>query len=88
SLEELYLHDNNLSELPKSLINLKNIRRLDLRNNTLEKIPYSLLASMKNLEELYIEGNPISEKDQLKIKGLARLLPKLILIDHEYVNYF
>lgn len=49
-LEELYLYENNLSELDNEIGNLKKLKVLDLSNNKIKKLP----ASFSELSELCI----------------------------------
>ena len=48
------LDDNNIKEIPDSLIYLENLIALSLDNNNIEKFPDSL-SKIKNLEELDVK---------------------------------
>lgn len=80
-LGELMLHDNELDSLPESVIHLKNLQILDLRNNNFEEIPIHVLSELTNLQEVYLYGNPLSEKFMRKFKAMSRLMPRHIRID-------
>lgn len=66
-------HIRNLSEL-SPLIHLKS---LDLSNNELVEINFSLLATLKNLTQLNINGNPIKK---LNSNALSKYLPSVRVI--------
>jgi Leucine-rich repeat (LRR) protein len=58
NLQELYLHNNNLSVLPTELSRLTNLVRLDLDYNELESIPNEL-SSLTNLHTLFVSGSQV-----------------------------
>lgn len=76
SLEELYLYDNNLTELtlPTSLINLK---KLNLNNNYISSIDISFM----NVGEVYLSFNKFTS-----IKNIS--LPRIIYNTDLYVELF
>jgi Leucine-rich repeat (LRR) protein len=70
-LETLWLSYNELKELPISLFDLKNIRRLSLANNKLETLS-ERLGEFSNLEYLYLEKNQLTRLPK-SIKKLEKL---------------
>jgi Leucine-rich repeat (LRR) protein len=55
-VEVLILDNNNISDIPKWVGNLTNLRSLSLRNNNLREVN-NILMYCENLEELYLSGN-------------------------------
>jgi len=64
----LILDNNNFSEFPPEILDLKSLKELSLRNNKLTKLPEKL-SSIRGLEILDLTGNniPISEVDVLRV---------------------
>lgn len=88
-MQELSLHDNQLETLPESFGELKYLQVLDLRNNKLEEIPINVLTELKSLQDIYISGNPLSEKFMFKFKMIRRLLSSDVRIDGQNIDdYF
>lgn len=56
AIEVLILDNNNLSELPVWIGELKNLRILSLRNNNF-RILTDVIRNCENLEQLYLSGN-------------------------------
>ena len=54
----LYVNDNRLSSLPKSMRSLKGLQELDLRNNQLKGL--DVVRGLPKLKKLYVEGNPLT----------------------------
>ncbi|TRY68578.1 hypothetical protein TCAL_03065 [Tigriopus californicus] len=52
------LRDNKLKEVPKEIVNLQSLERLDVSNNDLNNLPFTL-GTLPNLKLLLVEGNPI-----------------------------
>ena len=79
-LEELFLHNGNenarhsINEIPASISQLKNLKKLDLGNNPIGKFPMEILE-LENLENLSISSIGISTipNDIKKLKKLKRL---------------
>ena len=59
NLKELYIHHNQLREVP-DVSKLQNLRYLHLQHNHLTEFPQSILA-LKQLEELNLAFNLITE---------------------------
>ena len=71
-LRELYLHRNQLIELPKGLEKLTQLKKLFLNNNQLTEV--KRLEKLTRLEVLHLENNPDLTKAQ--IDQLKKALPK------------
>jgi Leucine-rich repeat (LRR) protein len=54
-VEVLILDNNNITELPNWIANIKNLRSLSVRNNNLQEV--DILMYCENLEELYLSSN-------------------------------
>jgi len=63
---ELALNDTNLEDLPKSIGNLKYLKKLDLSGNKFKSVPFNIWP-LKNLKEINMERNPL-EKDSRELK--------------------
>lgn len=59
AVEALYLDRNRLKELPKRILEFKNLRLLNLSGNELEQLP-TWLAQFSNLETLQVHNNQLS----------------------------
>jgi len=75
-LEELYLQNNQLISIPNELVDLVNLRILDIRNNNISYLPS--LSPLTRLEELHMSGNPEFESfgfplSILKLTNLKQL---------------
>ena len=57
-LSVLDLHNNKLSELPETIINLKELKTLRISNNDLSDIN-PRISLLSNLVRINIEGNPL-----------------------------
>lgn len=89
NLEELYLSDNQLSNLPDSMIfKLRKLRVLDLSNNNFQQVP-AQVAKMSSLNYLNLSANRLSQLpndftslSELKIldirKNAFRELPQVV----------
>ena len=61
NLEVLVLHSNkNLTQLPESIANLKNLKYAYWFANSLKNLPRSF-GSLKNLEGLYLNNNKLEK---------------------------
>lgn len=58
-ISKLDLSNQNLSQFPKEIFELKNLKKLNLSNNKIKSIPKEI-ESMKNLELLDLSNNSIS----------------------------
>lgn len=74
NLQELNLSNDHLSEIPKSIFELRNIRVLNLSGNDFKVIPKQI-ANLKNLEELFLESEPNLNIDRslVQLKQLPNL---------------
>lgn len=59
-LEEIYLQDNSLEEIPCQVFRLPALITLDISNNKLERIPFDMWKAQK-LRELNIAFNLLKE---------------------------
>jgi len=55
-IETLILDNNNIKELPSWMGDLKNLKVLSIRNNSLVELNY-VIKNCENLEQLYLSGN-------------------------------
>ncbi|KAJ8768817.1 hypothetical protein K2173_023721 [Erythroxylum novogranatense] len=76
-LKELRLAHNDIQTLPVELANNKKLQNLDLGNNTITRwSDLKVLKVLVDLKHLNLQGNPISEKENLA-KKVLNLLPNL-----------
>jgi Leucine-rich repeat (LRR) protein len=55
-IETLILDNNHIKELPSWIGDLKNLKVLSIRNNSLVELSY-VIKNCENLEQLYLSGN-------------------------------
>ena len=77
-LKQLYLHDNQLTEVPKGLEKLKQLTFLRLEGNNLSDV--KTLAKLTQLRMLWLTGNQAITKAQ--IAELQKALPKCKIQHH------
>ena len=77
-LKQLYLHDNQLTEVPKGLEKLKQLTFLRLEGNKLSDV--KALAKLTQLRMLWLTGNQAITKAQ--IAELQKALPKCNITHH------
>ncbi|XP_040994930.1 dynein regulatory complex subunit 3 [Juglans microcarpa x Juglans regia] len=76
-LKELRLAHNQISTLPDELARNKKLQNLDLGNNVLLRWSnLKVLTSLANLRNLNLQGNPVSEREELT-KKIKNALPNL-----------
>ncbi|HLP14007.1 MAG TPA: leucine-rich repeat domain-containing protein [Flavobacteriales bacterium] len=84
-LEYLYLAENNLTEIPRNIAKLKNLKELSLASNKLKVLPVNIMK-LKNLEVLDLSNNRFTGLPK-SLKGLKKLkvlrLTGNKLSDHE-----
>ncbi len=61
-LEMISFRDNQRTVIPKSIVQLPNLKKLNFSNNSLVVIP-DYLRNLKSLRELYLYGNQIKSID-------------------------
>lgn len=72
--EVLYLGDNELTDLPKRLVQLKNLEVLDLMNNSIASIPpSSAINELPNLQFLKLSKNPLKSLEGIRARSLLSL---------------
>lgn len=71
SLQQLYLVNNEIIEIPENIDRLRNLKRLNISKNKIKKIPDTLI-NIKSLEYLLLSHNNIS-----KIPYNLKILEKL-----------
>lgn len=64
-LEELYLQDNRLNDIPAEIFRLPNLVILDISNNKLQQIPYDIWKAPK-LRELNVAFNLLKDLPTLQ----------------------
>lgn len=74
SVQVLDLSENCLTHLPPSLARFKNLQELDLNNNMFSCFETELFAGLKNLKELKISVNPLSDPTAT-VQSLRNILP-------------
>ncbi len=62
-LEILELKENGLSKIPEGISNLTGLKKLDLAQNRLTTLPKEITTMTLHLEDLNIQGNPISSEE-------------------------
>lgn len=60
-LEVLQIDSNYLEEIPEGLTRLSNLHYLSLKNNQITKVPSEVLREMRLLQDLHLDGNPLSD---------------------------
>ena len=60
-LEVLLLDENHIQELPSSIFNLIELKRLSLSQNLIQGLPGDRLKDLKNLVELNVSSNQLTE---------------------------
>ncbi|XP_030956723.1 structural maintenance of chromosomes protein 2 isoform X2 [Quercus lobata] len=76
-LKELRLSHNSIRTLPAELARNKKLQNLDLGNNAIIRwSDLEVLASLVNLKNLNLQGNPVAEKGKLA-KKIKEVLPNL-----------
>jgi hypothetical protein len=71
-LLDLNLSANDLKELPDTICRLTALKQLDVSNNKLAALPAGL-AKLKNLNELYLQGN--NDLDEIRYSDIFAGLP-------------
>jgi len=69
NLELMYICYNKLTSVPESVGHLTNLQSLRLDSNQLTSLPESFKNLKDNLKFLYLNGNPIPEAEQAKIRS-------------------
>ena len=77
-LKQLYLHDNQLTEVPKGLEKLKQLTFLRLEGNKLSDV--KTLAKLTQLRMLWLTGNQAITKAQ--IAELQKALPNCDILSN------
>ncbi len=85
ALEELYLSNNQIEEIPQEMINLKSLKTLDLSGNKFTGFPEGFdLPEFPELEMINLKNNPDLEPSHIpwKIRCLFERYP--IAHDNEF----
>jgi Leucine-rich repeat (LRR) protein len=70
------LSHNKLAEFPKVLLQLQQLRHLDLRENKLTALPKEI-GGLKNLEVIYLAGNSFTKEQRVEYRAW---LPKTKIV--------
>ena len=79
-LKDLFLHNNQIEEIPFEISLLNNLEGLTLSHNKLKIIP-SFIGDMKSIKELYLDDNK-----ELKRISFNLIKKKGIIIDLRKCN--
>ena len=82
--ENLNFKNTQLTETPELLRGLSNLKTLDLSKNKITMLDSSIILSLKNLEELNISDNPISEFP-IWLSKLEKL--EKVSIENTFIEY-
>jgi Leucine-rich repeat (LRR) protein len=83
NLKEVLLNDNDFSVPPTGLDSLQAVKTLDLRNNHLDDLPYSV-GFLPNLQRLDLEGNPIRRLRNAVDGDILKLLRNRAPISNDF----
>lgn len=75
NLEELWAYDNQFTDLPTCIGNLKKLKIIDLSDNMIENLPDEL-TKLKHLERLYLNGMILDKYFQEK---WSKKLPNTVI---------
>lgn len=75
AIEELYLQDNRLNDIPAEIFRLPNLVILDISNNKLQQIPYDVWKAPK-LRELNVALNLL--KDLPTLENVSNIFAKIL----------
>jgi len=86
-LEELYLIDNELMNIPKSILKLSELEVLSIENNQLVEIPF-FIEDLNKLHTLKLDNNLIESLDKKLLKSFLNMpnLKKLLLNNNPIQN--
>lgn len=80
SVSELFLNNNQISEISPNALRLSNLKRLDLSDNELEIIHEGTFDHIKNLEYLNLANNKFATFEKISFHHLGNL--KEIILDN------
>lgn len=81
NLQELYLSNNDLEQLPKEIGELKYLTYLDIQGNGIKEFPKEM-TQLKKLKEIRINYTPISEAS---LKMMLEAVPDITIYGIEHV---
>ena len=82
SLQVLDLGDNKLSMIPKEILELKTLKRLDIKNNDIASLPPEL-GLLECIQSILYTGNKIKMSSSLGTKKLLSLLREKLVLNNE-----
>jgi Leucine-rich repeat (LRR) protein len=85
NLKEVLLNDNDFSQPPEGLDSLKSVQTLDLRNNHLDDLPYTV-GFLPDLQRLKLDGNPMRRLRNAADGDILQLLRKRAPISDDLRN--
>lgn len=60
-LKHIDLHDNNISDVPETILECENLEFLDMSHNKIKKLPSQLGKRCSKLKKLFMSSNPLTE---------------------------
>ena len=84
-LQHVYLGTNELEHFPPPLLNLQNLRSLDLSNNSVSQLPQRTKGGLFLLEILNLKGNRLANLSVTFIRHLPKL--RVLNVSHNLLRH-